>query len=268
MSQRIDLCAMDTWILLAALVLAVIAAVQGAICVHFDRRSKWTIGWLLASFVCQLIVLSIRGQMRGSCPLEDTGEVMLFSAWSLTMCYLAVGSVYRLSLLGVFTAPLVSFLLGVAIFPGMMEAAPEHASHPDAWRAFHAGFSVLAYGALGLSAVAAAMFIVLNQQLKDAHLTTGLFKKLPPARELIFVVRRLLVLGLIVLTLGVFCGVMMERNGVEGGGINHHLLMAVVLWASYGGLLLVTRFRGLPPKKLALSSIVLFVVSLLMFFVI
>jgi len=259
---------MDTWILLAALVLAVMAAVQGAICVHFGRRSKWTLGWLVASFACQLAVLSIRGQMRGSCPLGDTGEVMLFSAWSLTMCYLAVGSVYRLSLLGVFTAPLVSFLLGLAIFPGMMELAPEHAANSNVWRAFHAGFSVLAYGALGLSAVAAVMFLVLNQQLKEAHLTTGLFKKLPPARELIFVVRRLLVLGLIVLTLGVFCGVMMKSGEVEGGSVNRHLLMAMVLWASYGALLTVTRLRGLPPKRLALSSIALFVISLLMFLVI
>ena len=260
---------MDTWILLAALVLAVIAAVQGAICVHFGKQSKFTIGWLAASFCCQLAVLSIRGQMRGSCPLGDTGEVMLFSAWSLTMCYLAVGSVYRLSLLGVFTAPLVSFLLGLALFPGMMEVAPEHAVNSDVWRAFHAGFSVLAYGALGLSAVAAVMFLVLNQQLKEAHLTTGLFKKLPPVRELIFVVRRLLVLGLIVLTLGVFCGVMMEEQGsFSGGPMNHHLLMAAVLWASYGALLTVNRVRGLPPKKLALSTIVLFVVSLLMFLVI
>jgi len=253
---------MDKWILFAALMLAVIAAVQGANYVHRGVRSRWTSLWLLFSFVAQLAVLSIRGQMRGSCPLGDTGEVLLFSAWSLTMCYLAVGTVYRLSLLGVFTAPLVSFLLGLALLPGMMDVDPVHAQSSDIWRAFHAGFSVLAYGALGLSSVAAVMFLVLNQQLKEAHLTTGLFKNLPPARELIGVVRRLLVLGVVVLTLGVVCGVMMKSEGAESG---RHLIMAAGLWLAYAALLVVTWWRGMPPRKLALATVGLFVLSLLVF---
>lgn len=256
---------MDKWILFTALMLAVIAALQGANYVHRGVRSRWTSIWLLFSFGAQMAVLSMRGQMRGSCPLGDTGEVLIFSAWSLTMCYLAVGSVYRVSLLGVFTAPLVSFLLGLALVPGMMDVDPAHAKSTDVWRAFHAGFSVLAYGALGLSSVAAVMFLVLNQQLKEAHLSTGLFKNLPPARELIFVVRRLLVLGVVVLTLGVICGVMMKVEAVTS---NRHLLMAAGLWLAYAVLLGVTWWRGIPPKKLAIVSIGLFVVSLLMFLVI
>lgn len=255
---------MDKWILFAAMMLAVIAAVHGARCVHRGIRSRWTVVWLLFSFFAQLAVLSMRSQMRGSCPLGDTGEVLAFSAWSLTMCYLAVGSVYRVSLLGVFTAPLVSFLLGLALIPGMMDVDPEHAKSADVWRAFHAGFSVLAYGALGLSSVAAVMFLVLNQQLKEAHLTTGLFRKLPPAKDLIFVVSRLLVLGFAVLTFGVICGVMMKKSE---SGLSSHLLMAIGLWLAYGTLLVVTWWRGLPPKKLALASVALFVFSLLIFLV-
>jgi ABC-type uncharacterized transport system permease subunit len=256
--------AMDKWILMIALLLAVIAAVQGARCVHRGVRSRWTVVWLVLSFGAQLAVLSMRSQMRGNCPLGDTGEIFLFSAWSLTMCYLAVGSVYRLSLLGVFTAPLVSFLIGLALVPGMMEVDPVHAQSTDVWRSLHAAFSILAYGALGLSAVASVMFLVLNQQLKEAHLATGLFRKLPPAKDMIFVVRRLLVLGFAVLTLGVICGVMMKTR-TEGAV--RHLIVAVGLWLSYGVLLVVTWWRGLPPRKLALASVVLFVMSLLIFLV-
>ena len=255
---------MDKWILFAALMLAVIAALQGANYVHRGVRSRWTSILLLFSFFAQFVVLLMRGQARGSCPLGDTGEVLIFSAWSLTMCYLAVGTVYRLSLLGVFTAPLVSFLLGLAVIPGMMDVDPAHVKGSDIWRGFHAGFSVLAYGALGLSSVAAVMFLVLNQQLKEAHLTTGLFKNLPPARDLIGVVRRLLVLGLGVLTLGVVCGVMMKA---DTDGPSRHLLMAIGLWLSYAVLLVVTWWRGMPPRKLALATVVLFALSLLIFLV-
>lgn len=254
--------AMDKWILLAAFLLAVVAAVQGALCVHRGVRSRWTVVWLLLSFLFQLIFLSIRSQQRGSCPLGDTGEILVFSAWSLTMCYLLVGSVYRLSLLGVFTAPLVSFLLGSAMLPGLMELHPEHAKSMHVWRDLHAAFSVLAYGALGLSSVAAVMFLVLNRQLKDAHLTTGLFQKLPPVTELIFVVRRLLVLGFVVLSMGVFCGVMMKTTT---DAVAKHLIVAFGVWGCYGLLLAVTFKRGLPPRKLALSTVVLFVLSLMIF---
>ena len=262
---------MEKWILFAALMLAAIAAVQGANYVHRGVRSRWTLLLLLLSFLAQFAVLSIRGQMRGTCPLGDTGEVLIFSAWSLTMCYLAVGSVYRVSLLGVFTAPLVSFLLGAALIPGMLDISPDHAKVTDVWRAFHAGFSVLAYGALGLSAVASVMFLVLNQQLKEAHLSTGLFKNLPPARELIAVVRRLLVLGVVVLTLGVVCGVMMKALPADGvvrsEGPSKHLLLAAGLWLAYAVLLVVTWWRGLPPRTFALATVALFVFSLLIFLV-
>ena len=262
---------MEKWILFAALMLAVLAALQGANYVHRGVRSRWTSLLLVFSFVAQFAVLSIRGQMRGTCPLGDTGEVLIFSAWSLTMCYLAVGSVYRVSLLGVFTAPLVSFLLAMALIPGMMDVSPEHAKVTDIWQALHAGFSVLAYGALGLSSVAAVMFLVLNQQLKEAHLSTGLFKNLPPARELIAVVRRLLVLGVVVLTFGVICGVMMKALPADGNvsseGPSRHLLLAAGLWLTYAALLVVTWWRGLPPRKLALATVVLFVLSLFIFLV-
>lgn len=255
---------MDKWILFTALILAVIAAVQGARYVHRGVRSRWTVVWLLFSFLAQLAVLSMRGQMRGACPLADTGEMLIFSAWSLTMCYLAVGTVYRVSLLGVFTAPLVSFLLGLALVPGMLEIDPQVEKSGDVWLELHAAFSVLAYGSLGLAAVSAVMFLVLNRQLKDAHLATGLFRKLPPAKNLIFVVRRLLILGFTILTLGVICGVMMDRSTT---GPDKHLLIAVGLWLSYGTLLVVTFWRGLPPRQLALTTVVLFALSLLIFIV-
>ena len=103
---------MDTrWTLLTAIVLAAVAAVQGARYLSRGERSRWTVLWMLGSFVCQFIVLGVRGELRGSCPLGDTGEMLVFASWAITMCYLAVGSVFRLSLLGVFTAPLICFLM-------------------------------------------------------------------------------------------------------------------------------------------------------------
>ena len=252
---------MDRWILILAVILAAVAAVQGASYVHRGIRSRWTVLWMLLSFLAQMVVLGVRSELRGSCPLGDTGEILIFSAWSLTMFYMAVGSVYRLSLLGVFTAPLVCFLLSMALVPGMLDGTPTHVEVVDGWREGHAAFSVLAYGALGLAAVSGVMFIVLNRQLKDASMGTGLFKNLPPARELSKIVKRLVIVGFGLLTLGLIFGLVMKWS--DGSG--KHLFVALGLWFAYGVLILVEWRRGMPPRKFAIAAVALFVFSLMIF---
>lgn len=252
---------MDRWILIAAVILSAIAAVQGAGYVCRGTRSRWTMLWMLLCFMAQMALLGMRGELRGSCPLGDTGEVLIFSAWSLTLCYMVVGSVYRLSLLGVFTAPLVSLLMAIALVPGMLDPAPVHVDSVDGWRESHAAFSVMAYGALGLGAVSGVMFLVLNRQLKDASMGTGLFKNLPPARELSRIVKRLIILGFGLLTLGLICGLVMDKTE----GLGKHLYVALGQWVAYGLLVLVVWRRGMPPRQLAIAAVILFVLSLMIF---
>lgn len=255
------LSAMDKWILLTATLLAAAAAVQGAGYVRRGARSPWTMVWMLLAFMAQFTVLGMRGEMRGACPLGDSGEILIFSAWSLTLFYLIEGSVYRLSLLGVFTAPLVSFLLALALLPGLLDPAPEQLENVDVWREAHGAFSVLAYGSLGLAAVASVMFLLLNQRLKDGEVDNVLFKNLPPVRELIRVVTRLLALGFVILTLGLVCGLVMDKSG----GTGRHLVAASCLWVAYAAVLAVDWRRGMPPRKLALFAVILFALSLLIF---
>ena len=54
----------------------------------------------------------------------------------------------------------------------------------------------------------------------------------------------------------------MKSEGAEAG---RHLMMAAGLWLAYAALLVVTWWRGIPPRKLALATIGLFVLSLLIF---
>ena len=71
------------------------------------------------------------------------------------------------------------------------------------WHETHSATSVLAYGALALAAVAGVMFLVLDRQLKEHHLKSGLFRNLPPVRELLVSLERLLWLGGGLLTIGI-----------------------------------------------------------------
>jgi ABC-type uncharacterized transport system permease subunit len=249
---------MDRWFLICSTLLAVIGGAWGMASVHRGRRSKWTLVWMIAVFACQLAFLSVRGKERAACPLADRGEILVFLSWSLTLFYLLVGPAYRISLLGVFTAPVVVVFQGLALLPGALGEHPVKLAGGNPLRETHAATSVLAYGALALAAVAGVMFLVLDRQLKEQHLKSGLFRNLPPVRELLVSLVRLLWLGVALLTIGIVAGFLMphDRDALA------HLLVALAVWAGYAMLLGVKSVRGLTGRRLALLAVALFIFSL------
>ncbi len=252
---------MDRWFLIASTLLAAVGGVWGMISVNRGHRSRWTVVWMAATFLCQIGFLAVRGELRAACPLMDRGEILMFLAWSLTLFYLLIGPAYRISLLGVFTAPVGVIYQGLALIPGTLTANPMKALGGNPWHETHSAMSVLAYGALALAAVAGVMFLVLDKQLKEHHLKSGLFRNLPPVRELLISLERLLWVGGVLLTIGIVAGFLMPRTESAWG----HLIAAVAVWLGYGVLLAVKQVRGLTGRRLSLSAVGLFVLSLLVF---
>src|SRR6478672_12469611 len=77
-----------------------------------SRTTFWAI---CAGFVFTTIFLFDRGHVIGRCPITNRFEVLVFMTWSMVLIYLVIGSSYRLSLMGAFTAPVASALLFLAI---------------------------------------------------------------------------------------------------------------------------------------------------------
>jgi ABC-type uncharacterized transport system permease subunit len=249
---------MDRWFLIASTLLAAVAGLRGLLILRHGNMSRWTIFWMIAVIVCQMGYLVVRGEMRGACPLRSIGEISVFLAWSLTLFYLLVGPVYRISLLGVFTAPVVVIFQGFALLPGRLVSNPEKVMNTTFWGETHSAMSVLAYGALALAAVAGVMFLVLDKQLKEHHLKSGLFRNLPPVRERLVSLERLLWLGMLLLTVGVVAGVLMPL----GKDAMAHLIAAVGVWLGYVVLMVTKRVRGITGRRFALGAVALFVLSL------
>ncbi|MCF7731694.1 MAG: cytochrome c biogenesis protein [Akkermansiaceae bacterium] len=252
---------MDRWFLIAATVLAAIGGGWGMLSVHRGARSHWTVIWMIAVLLCQFGFLSQRGQVRGSCPLHDPGEIMAYLAWSVTLFYLLVGPAYRLSLLGVFSAPLVVVLQLGALGFVMMEAPPHRIPETSAYHALHSSAAVLAYGALGLAAISGVMFLVLNHQLKEQVLRSALFRNMPPVKLLLVSLERLLWCGTGLLTVGVVAGFLME----PGKDTRPHFIAAMAVWVAYLALLAFKTVRGMTGRKLALAAVGVFLLSLLVF---
>jgi len=210
---------------------------------------------MLAGFVLQTTFLYLRGQAVGRCPITNSFEVLVFLSWSIALSYLVVGTAYRISLLGAFTAPLVLALqLAASVLPLDRPSAPRGV--PDAWLELHAATSLMAYGVLGLACVAGVMYLVQEKQLK-MRVPGSLFHVLPPLTTLTEAMRRLLWFGTGLLTAGILAGFPV---GVPVG--RWKAGASVVVWIVYAGVLALWRRRYLGPRGAAIACSAAFALAL------
>src|SRR6187401_29217 len=116
---------------------------------------------MAVGFVFQCAFLYLRGQAHGRCPLTNLFEVFIFIGWSLVLLYFLVGTAYRLSLLGVFTAPLLAALQTfVLVSPMPPPSAKVLASKVNPWLEMHASLALMSYAAFALACVTGVMFLM------------------------------------------------------------------------------------------------------------
>ena len=195
------------------------------------RTSRINLGVIAAGFLLQTAFLWTRGERLGRCPLTTLAEVFVFLSWGMVPFYLLIGNSYRLSPLGVFTAPLACGFQTLALlgpFDHAVGAQAGRAHAVNGWLEFHAAFSVLAYGAFALASVAAGMYLLQERQLKNHRLTSTFFQ-MPPIAELGVVNARLVTVGFVLLSLGLIAGINMGTPNTWT-----HLSGAIVTWAFYG----------------------------------
>ncbi len=212
-----------------------------------------------AGFLLQTGFLYARGQALGRCPLTNLFEVVGFLCWALVFFYLIVGNTYRLSPLGLLTAPLVGALQIFALAAGLDRAGnhtPRDAVNP--WLETHAAFSMLAFGAFALAGVAGGMYLWQERQLKS-HRVHAIFFQLPPIADLGRLNARLLAVGFVLLSIGLAAGINMGAPNTLP-----HLLWAVVVWLLYA-FLVQARWGAwrLGPRRVASWSVGAFGLSLL-----
>jgi HemX protein len=221
------------------------------------RRTRFNFFAIGLGFIFQTAFLSLRGRELGRCPITNLFEVFVFLAWSVALIYMLVGSAYRLSLMGGFTAPVVLLLQGFAL---VMPIKTRYAVNVPAnsWLEFHASISLVAYGAFALACIAGVMYLVQERQLKTHHLHS-IFYHLPPLTNLFAAITRLLWWGFGLYTLGIlsgfFTGHPLPRVQVAA---------AIALWLLYAAILQARHLKWLAPKRVAALCIIGFSVALVL----
>jgi ABC-type uncharacterized transport system permease subunit len=244
---------MDRPLLVAATACFLAAVVRTLLAIRAGvfRPGRFNFLAIACGFLLQTAFLSVRGNAIGRCPITNLFEVFIFLAWSIVLIYMLVGPAYRLSLMGAFTAPLVSAIQVFALL-APIDVPHQMRANANAWLEFHASVSMIAYGAFALACVAGLMYLAQERQLKRRQLHSAL-QHLPPLHDLFTAVTRLLWAGFALYTAGLISGFF---TGEPLPRVK--MICALAVWLFYGAILHGRHLRRLAPKRVAALCIVAF----------
>ncbi len=229
-----------------------------------DNRVNYIL--LLCGFGFHTAALVLRGFRFDHCPVHNLYEATTFFLWTIVTIYLAIGVLSRLRFLGAFASP---FLFCIGVFALMPSLDAKQGVQPDMLRSLtsiHAAFMALSYGAFGLSAAAAAMYLTQEHNLKFRKLQ-AIFALIPPIQRLEVVVNRLLIVGFMLLTVGLALGVYdlaSLRNSGDYRG-DFKIAWSGLVWVMYSALLLMRWKFAQRGRRFALGTIGSFAFVLLTF---
>ncbi len=229
------------------------------------RRDDWVNYFLLTTGVgLHTLAMTRRGLTIHSCPVNNLYEATTFLLWTLGLASLIYSLLPRLKFLGAFTSPV---LFTVGVFALMPALDPPHGLKPEfsgGLRSLHAATILQGYGAFGLAAVAAAMFLAQQHDLK-AHKLRALLSVLPSMQRLELVTTRLVMVGFALLTIGLVLGSQLPRQGGTSFFADSKVLWSVLLWLVYLEALVAHKFFGRSARRFACGIIIAFVFLLLTF---
>lgn len=231
------------------------------------RRDDWVnYLLLLAGFLLHTKAIFLRGLSTNHCPVHNLYEATSFSMWTSVGIYMVAGLFPRLRFLGAFASPALLMLGVFAMMPGLDTAHGTPAELPRVYTSLHAAMLALSYGAFGLSAVAATMYLTQEHNLKF-HKLKAIFSLLPPIQRLETVTGRLLLSGFALLTVGLTIGAVglgqMNEPGLYRG--DPKIIWSAVVWLLYFGLIVMHWRFAQKGRRFALGTIGSFVFVLLTF---
>ncbi len=217
---------------------------------------------LVAGWGAQMAGLYVRGLASGGCPLGNTFEIVQFVAWSAMVLYFFVGTAFRISLLGLFTAGYAAALALISlVIPAWDATHGQKIFGSNPWIELHAALAVFSYGVFGLLALTSVMQLLQNWSLKHKRLN-GLFWFLPSVVQLDQINTRMLSLGVLLLTFSLGVGAVWWLRDTASVNLPK-LVVTVGVWAVYLIVLLLRWRARLVSVRFAWVCLVMFLLALL-----
>ena len=218
--------------------------------------------FLVAGWIAQMAGLYVRGAAVGGCPLGNKFEIVQFVAWSAMVLYFFVGTAFRMSVLGLFTAGYAATLSLVSLLIGKWDLFHNGKIFgPNPWIELHAALAVFSYGVFGLLALTSLMHLLQNWSLKHKRLN-GLFWFLPSVVQLDQINYRMLTLGVLLLTFSLGVGAAWWVRDTASVDLPK-LVITLGVWLVYTIMLLLRWRTKLVSVRFARVCLVMFFIALL-----
>ena len=198
------------------------------------KESRWHLLPMALGFAFQVGFLYLRGKVDGRCPVTSIYEVLIFIGWSIVLLYFLVGAAYRLSLLGVFTAPLVASMQIAALLSHFDAQTPVRKPTTPLLE-LHVTSALIAYAAFALACITGVMFLIQDFLLRR-HRIHALFHQLPPIHYLGQAIFRMVLLGVLLLSASLAMSLPMHQpvglaKLILGWGVwGVYLVIFILMW--------------------------------------
>ncbi len=242
-----QLLAAATLLFVSAVVQALLALKSGA---WKQTRAQFVL--MALGFALQTGFIYLRGQEVRQCPIRSLADILVFIAWSVVLLYFLVGPAYRLSLLGLFTAPLVTVMQVMSFMNGFAPYPPK--GPINALVELHIALALIAYAAFALACITGVMYLVQERMLK-LHQIGGLFYQLPPIQGLAQAIQRLVRLGLLLLSVALGISFALHLPMTKTG----HVVFAWIVWSLYAVISILMWRHFTSPRKTAWLAVVGFI---------
>ena len=221
------------------------------------RRGLARVGTALTAvgFGAHSLALGLAIAQAARPPFGSVVESLSFLAWAVILVYLIAEFRYRNKALGAFVLPivLVASALAAAMPRRIEEVMP---AIKGVWLWVHIFLSLFGAAAFALAFCAGLMYLLQEHEVKSKLLGT-LFFRLPPLEQLDDLGYKSLSLGFPLLTLGLITGFIWAQYAHAGTWEwDPTLVLSVVTWLIYAGLLHARLAAGWRGRKAAILSII------------
>ncbi len=216
-----------------------------------------------AGFICQTLSIGARSMSTGGTQLSGTNQLYL-AAWAVVLLYFVMEHVLRLKVYGAFLIPVAVLLMTISrILGGTMQGialTPDQQLLITGWQTgFHVALIVFANAGFVFGAVSSMLYLLQGQSLKR-HRSNAFTRRLPSLATLQMVARRSIALAFPIYTAGLLLGVLRAiEQDVSGWWQDPRVMMAGVVWATFGAYLWLTYRHDVSGKTSAWIAILGFV---------
>jgi len=195
-------------------------------------------------------------------PFMGVAPTLSMLALFLVLLQVVSEGAFRAPAVGVFTGPVATGLIGLALLIGLTPGSGPLAERSP-WSILHITVSVLGLAMLALAFVAAALYLLQFRELKARHFG-HVFRLFPPLERLDQLNHLSLVLGFPTITLGVLLGFGVRYAG--GASVDAaQVVWGMLTWVVLGWAVGVRVIRHWAGRRAAFASIASFAAVLLVY---